>query len=89
MYGAEYQFQCVASGDGNVGTLQSLHEVDPTSAHKGTGRTPCTSFHVTSDEMHCQHYKTESKQQPKKWQDVYFPLKKLFKMQLSASREKR
>ena len=39
VYGAKNQLQYVGNDDGNIGILQSLHQVSPTNAHRGTERT--------------------------------------------------
>lgn len=44
IYKAEYCPQRIENDGGNVGTRQSLHEVDHVSAHMGTGRTPYGSL---------------------------------------------
>ena len=44
MFRAEYWLQCVRNDGGNVGISQSLHQVDPMSAHTGKERTPYASL---------------------------------------------
>ena len=44
VYGAECYLQGTGNDDGNVGILQSLHEVGPTNAHTETERTPYASL---------------------------------------------
>ena len=39
MYGAKHQFQGFGNNGGNVGILQSLHQVGPTDAYIVTERT--------------------------------------------------
>jgi len=44
VYRVEYQLQCLGNDGGNVGILQSLHQVGPMNAHVGTERTLCASL---------------------------------------------
>ena len=41
---AEYQLQCFENDGGNVGILQSLHQMDPTDVHMRRERTPYASL---------------------------------------------
>lgn len=86
-YRAQYQLHCSGNYGGNIGILQSLHQVDLTNAHNETERTPYVSLSGSTEPIQSRrwlylwyhHYKSESKQQSMAWWCVNSPPNKTFK----------